>query len=230
MIKICGIRDSEAARAAEEAGADLIGFILSPVSRRYVEPERAAAICRGLSRVKKVGVFVNEPVEYVNNTAKLCGLDYIQLHGQETAGYALKITYPLIKAFRYGDDFSPEVANRYPAAFILLDSFAKGKFGGTGRAFSWRSAATEAGRLTKPFFVAGGISSENALEAVRIFRPAGLDVSGSLEDAAGNKSPQKIRAFIELLKKEPTKRLENRHGERNERYSYRNSGKEAENR
>lgn len=201
LIKICGIKDIEAARAAEEAGVDFIGFILSPVSRRYVAPEKAAEICRGVSRIKKVGVFVNSVAEYVNNTAKLCGLDYVQLHGREPADYAAKIGYPLIKAFRYGDDFSPETANSYPAEIILLDSFTKDEWGGTGRAFGWKEAAIEAGRLTKPFFVAGGISMGNALEAIRIFNPAGLDASGSLEDDAGNKSPGKIRDYIELLKR-----------------------------
>lgn len=201
LIKICGIKDIEAARAAGEAGADFIGFILSPVSRRYIEPEKAAEICRGVGRIKKVGVFVNSAAEYVNNTAKLCGLDYVQLHGRESADYAAQIEYPLIKAFRYGDDFSPEAANSYPAEIILLDSFTKDEWGGTGRAFGWKEAAIEAGRLTKPFFVAGGISMENALEAIRIFNPAGLDASGSLEDDAGNKSPEKIRDYIELLKR-----------------------------
>lgn len=200
LIKICGIRDMEAARAAERAGADFIGFILSPVSRRYIAPEKAAEICREVSKIKKVGVFVNAAAEYVNNTAKFCGLDYVQLHGGEPADYAAKIGYPLIKAFRYGDDFSPEGANGYPSEIILLDSFAKARWGGTGQPFGWKEAAAETGRLTKPFFIAGGISTENALEAIKIFNPAGLDASGSLEDDAGNKSPEKICNYIEFLK------------------------------
>ncbi|MDO4203563.1 MAG: phosphoribosylanthranilate isomerase [Selenomonadaceae bacterium] len=199
LIKICGIRDIDAARAAEEAGADFIGFILSHGFRRTVEPEAAAEICRSIRRVKKVGVFVDEPAEYVNEAARLCGLDYVQLHGHETPEYAAAIKYPIIKAMRYGDDFTAEAANSYPADMLLVDSFANGKVGGSGQAFAWQEAAAETKKLTKPFFIAGGISKENAREAIEVFNPNGLDASGSLEDEAGNKSPEKIREYIESL-------------------------------
>lgn len=200
LIKICGIRDIEAARAAEEAGADFIGFILSPGFKRTIEPEQAAKICRSLRRVKKVGVFVDAPVDFVNSTAALCGLDYVQLHGHESSEYAEEINFPRIKAMRYGDDFTAEAANGYPAEMILVDSFAKGKVGGTGQTFAWQAAAAETEKLTKPFLIAGGITRENAREAIRVFNPAGLDASGSLEDEAGNKSPEKIREYIKAVK------------------------------
>lgn len=200
LIKICGIRDVDAARTAEDAGADFIGFILSKGFRRTIEPEKAAEICRSVKRVKKVGVFVDEPAEYVNGAAHLCGLDYVQLHGHETAEYAASINYPIIKAMRYGDDFTAEAANSYPAEMILVDSFANGKVGGSGQAFAWHEAAAETEKLKKPFLIAGGISKENAGEAMRIFNPDGLDASGSLEDEDGNKSPEKIREYLGTVK------------------------------
>ncbi len=200
LIKICGIRDIEAARAADEAGADLIGFIFSTAFRRYIEPAKAAEICRSVRKVKKVGVFVDEAADYVNETARICGLDFVQLHGHETAEYAATINCPLIKAMRYGDDFTAAAANDYPAEMILVDSFAKGKVGGTGQTFAWQEAAAETAKLKKPFLIAGGISQENAGEAVKIFAPDGLDASGSLEDEDGNKSPQKIRDYIKSLR------------------------------
>ena len=87
-VKMCGMQTAAAARAAEEAGADYIGFIFAPGSRRYVTPETAREIAREMQHVKKVGVFVDAPMAEVNRIAAVVGLDYVQLHGHETADYS----------------------------------------------------------------------------------------------------------------------------------------------
>lgn len=194
-IKICGIKTLEAARAAEAFGADYIGFVFLKGRRRYIEPEAAAEIAKNIKSAMKVGVFVDETPDYVNQTARICGLDYVQLHGHEDEKYASQIKFPIIKAYRYGENFSVEQADSFPAEIILIDSFVKGKAGGTGTSFNWHEATEGLKGLKKPFMVAGGISKENALDAIKIFSPYGLDVSGSLE-INGEKSPELIREFL----------------------------------
>ena len=198
-VKMCGMRTVAAARAAEEAGADYIGFIFAKNSRRYVAPETAQEIARALHRVRTVGVFVDAPMSDVNAIAGLVGLDYVQLHGHESAEMAQQAERPVIKAYRYGDDFSVEAANAYPAEMILVDSYVQGAAGGTGTAFHWQEAAREIARVTKPVLIAGGITAENVGEAAAIFQPFGVDVSGGLEED-GEKSEAKIRAFMEVVR------------------------------
>ena len=129
--KLCGMKTVEAARAAETAGADFIGFIFWRRSHRFVEPEQAARIAEALQRVKTVGVFVDEKPALVNAVARQCHLDFVQLHGHEDAAYAEQMEVPVIKAYRYGDGFSAEAANAFPAAMILVDAYQKGAAGGT---------------------------------------------------------------------------------------------------
>ena len=127
--KLCGMKTVGAARAAEGAGADFIGFIFWRRSHRFVEPEQAARIVEAVPYVKKVGVFVDEQPEVVNLIARQCHLDFVQLHGHEDAAYAEQMEVPVIKAYRYGDGFSAEAANAYPAAMILVDAYQEGTAG-----------------------------------------------------------------------------------------------------
>ena len=158
-VKMCGMKTAAAAHAAEEAGADYIGFIFAKNSRRYVAPETAREIARALRHVKKVGVFVDAPMSDVNTIADLVGLDYVQLHGHETVEMARQAERPVIKAYRYGDDFDADAANAYPAEMILVDSYVAGAAGGTGMTFGWQAAAQELARVTKPILIAGGITA-----------------------------------------------------------------------
>ena len=193
----------EAARAAERAGADFLGFILWPESRRYVSAKSAAGIVRAMQgSALSVGVVVDQPMEEVAALARRCRFSAIQLHGHEPPEYAEALRSAadvrIIKAFRWRDDFSVEAANDYPADYVLLDTFKKGMAGGTGETFRWREAAEDIRRLKKPLLLAGGISAENAGEAARTLSPFALDVSGSLEEN-GEKSPEKIKAFMRTI-------------------------------
>ena len=129
-VKMCGMKSLAAARAARDAGADYIGFVFAKESRRYIAPAAARKICAACSGVLKVGVFVDAPMDAVNEIAGHCGLDYIQLHGHEPAADARRANRPVIKAYRYGDDFDADAANDYPAEIILVDSYAPGAAGG----------------------------------------------------------------------------------------------------
>lgn len=199
-VKMCGMKTVSAALAAEEAGADYIGFVFAEKSRRFVAPKAAQEIARELRHAQKVGVFVDAPMDEVNAIAALVGLDYVQLHGHETAETARGSERPVIKAYRYGDDFDVDAASKYPAEIILVDSYLQGAAGGTGTVFAWQEAAREIARITKPVLIAGGITAEKVGEAAVIFHPFGVDVSGGLEEQ-GEKSEEKIRAFMEAVRR-----------------------------
>ena len=199
-VKICGLCTEEAVLAAEDAGADFLGFIFYEKSHRHVLPEEVRGLTKHVRRAKRVGVFVDAPLDAVNAAADFCSLDFVQLHGHESAAYARAVCRPVIKAFRWGDDFSAEEANDYPAEIILLDSFSKDSVGGTGQRFRWREAAEETARLEKPLLVAGGIASGNVREAEEVFCPYGVDVSGSLE-IEKRKSVERIREFMAVVQK-----------------------------
>ena len=175
-VKMCGMKTVSAALAAEEAGADYIGFVFAEKSRRFVAPKAAQEIARELRHAQKVGVFVDAPMDEVNAIAALVGLDYVQLHGHETAETARGSERPVIKAYRYGDDFDVDAANKYPAEIILVDSYLQGAAGGTGTVFAWQEAAREIARITKPVLIAGGITAEKVGEAAVIFHPFGVVV------------------------------------------------------
>ena len=199
-VKICGLRTEEAVLAAEDAEADFLGFVFYEKSHRHVLPEEVRGLTKHVQRAKKVGVFVDEPLDEVNAVADFCSLDFVQLHGHESAAYARAVCRPVIKAFRWGDDFLAEKANDYPAEIILLDSFSKDAVGGTGQRFCWHEAAEETARLEKPLLVAGGIASGNVHEAEEVFCPYGVDVSGSLE-IEKQKSIERIREFMAVVQK-----------------------------
>ncbi|MDT8902882.1 phosphoribosylanthranilate isomerase [Selenomonadales bacterium 4137-cl] len=195
IIKICGITTIDAACAARDAGADLIGFVFAP-SRRRVSVAAAAEIARQVAGVGRVGVFVNQPLAVVQDTARRCCLDYVQLHGGEPPAYCRAVGWPIIKAMPVGPGFDPAAAAAaYPAEYILLDSLVPGQAGGTGVAFDWRRASGFTAGLPGPFIVAGGLTPANVGEAIRILRPAGIDVSGGVE-TAGAKDAAKIRQFV----------------------------------
>lgn len=199
LVKICGIRSVLAAKAAARHGAAMIGFVFAP-SRRFIEPAIAAEIAKAVPELRTVGVFVDAPLEFVRQTAKDCGLSYVQLHGKESPAYAEALNYPIIKAFRFGEDFSVAAANAYPADMLLIDSWQPGVAGGTGNCFDWKAAQQEVQKLEKPCLIAGGLHAENASLAVRMFWPQGLDISGGVEEN-GEKSEQKIQIFMQAVQR-----------------------------
>lgn len=193
-VKICGIKDLETALAAVEAGADALGFVFAP-GPRQVDREVVRSICSQLPPfVSRVGVFVDAPADLVEETAACCGLDVVQLHGDETPEYCRQLKYKVIKAFRVRDAASLEKAKDYRCSAVLLDTYVPGVPGGTGRTFDWSLARELV--LDRPLILAGGLNPDNVKHAVAIARPYAVDVSGGVE-TNGKKDIKKIRLFIQ---------------------------------
>lgn len=197
LVKICGIQTMEIAKSVAEAGADFIGFVFAP-SRRRVSPFQAANIAQSLpSSIKKVGVFVNESVQNMGTIAETVKLDYIQLHGDETAEIADALPYPIIKAFSIDQAIDKPIQS-FPCDYYLIDSPPRQYRGGSGEAFDWEKV------LKLPInpnqlLLAGGLTPENVQQAIRLARPVGVDVSSGVE-ANGTKDAVKITTFIREAK------------------------------
>jgi len=203
LIKICGFRTADAAIAAAEAGADMLGFNFYPKSSRYIEPEDAAKISRALpSGVTRVGVFVNEPVERVRSIAEACGFDTVQLHGDYTQEDIAGLT-PLRVILALGVSSASDLdkLEGVEADFILLDAAVKGMYGGTGRSFDWRLAAEARKHTAVPIILAGGLKAANVRQAIRQASPNGVDVAGGVESAPGVKDISMIEKFIAAVKR-----------------------------
>ena len=196
-IKICGITNEGDAAAAVSAGADALGFIFYEGSPRYVVPERAARIVAGLPPlVVPVGVFVNAPVEGVNEICETSGLQVAQLHGNESPGYCCRLNRPVIKVFRVKDTTWKSDAEAYEVRAVLLDTFAEDLYGGTGVTFDWRFVEGSPHRV----ILSGGLNPDNVAEAVRRVGPYGVDTGSGVEREPGRKDHEKIRAFVEAVR------------------------------
>ena len=194
LVKICGITRAEDAAAAVDAGARALGFVFWPKSPRFIDPYRARAIVSTLPPfVTAVGLFVNQPADYVTGVASLVKLGAVQLHGDEPVAFAESIRSPLIKALTLGDPI-----DAWPArATVLLDAHDPEQRGGTGRTIDWGAASAVAAR--RPILLAGGLTPENVAEAVARVRPFGIDVSSGVERSPGVKDHSKIKALFEAL-------------------------------
>ncbi|MCC7518841.1 MAG: phosphoribosylanthranilate isomerase [Verrucomicrobiae bacterium] len=203
-VKICGITNLRDARLAVRAGADALGFIFAAESPRRVTRAQAAAICRRLPPlVARVGVFVNAPAEEIRRTAAACGLDAIQLHGEEPPSACRRLPARTIKAFRLRHTADLRLLRRYPVDAWLVDAFAKnGRRGGTGRLSDW-TLARRAARMGRPVFLSGGLTPENVASAIRAVRPYAVDACSGVERAPGRKDPAKLTALIRAARAAP---------------------------
>ncbi len=196
-VKVCGITNPEDARGAADAGAEAIGLVFAE-SPRKVRIEEARDVAAALPKgVVKVGVFVNEEPEDVLWIARQVGLDYAQLHGDESPEDVTAVQeggVKVIKALRVRDAASLETMNGYGADLYLLDAWSAKVRGGTGTRFDWGLAKSLKGRDN--ILVSGGLGPENVREAVSFFEPWGVDASSSLESAPGRKDHERVRRFV----------------------------------
>ena len=225
-FKICGFRDSSNALVAAESGADLVGFVFVEGVRRQLLPEQGAEIIAEFrssvrSRIESrsgselvgghapgvVGLFANQSVQFVNEVIRLCGLDYVQLCGDEPPEMWDLLDVPVIRQVKVREDLprdeSLEIACRQVQEALdaghnaLLDKHQAGHLGGTGIVFDWslaRDIATDH-RVS----LAGGLTPDNVAEAISAVRPWGVDVSSGVE-TDGLKDPAKIRAFAAAVR------------------------------
>ena len=201
-VKICGITDPDDARDAALLGADAIGLNFYERSPRYIDVSRASRIIEILPAfVSVVGVFVNHPdPQGLEEMALSLGLHAVQLHGNETPDYCSMIQkVKVIKAFRVDKNFKVESLRSYGHQMFLLDSGSGTQFGGTGNVFDWSQAygANAFGWVV----LAGGLNPENVSEAVSTLHPYAVDVSSGVESKPGRKDYEKMRRFIESVRK-----------------------------
>jgi phosphoribosylanthranilate isomerase len=191
-VKICGITNRADAQAAAEAGADAIGLVFAD-SPRQIDAEKARAIVAKLSPATVfIGVFRDAPLDVVNRVANQVGLDCVQLHGSESPEFSAIVNRCVIKRFNIGDNNLASEIPRFRTFASLLDPGA-----GDGRAFDWKRAA----RLPHRIIVAGGLKPENVAEPIRLLRPFGVDVASGVESSPGRKDYQKMKAFIEAVRR-----------------------------
>ena len=200
-IKICGITNVEDALHAAACGADALGFIFYTGSPRCVTTEAAARIISSLpDSVVRVGVFVNEAPETVLAVRRTCGLDRIQLHGEETPEYCRRFPKGvLIKPLSGRPKDVSFPLRDYPVVAFLLDAADKGRRGGTGKEADWDLAARIARR--HPLILAGGLNEANIERALARVGPRAVDINSGVEASPGKKDPDKVRRIIEIIRR-----------------------------
>lgn len=195
-IKLCGLRRPSDIEAANELRPDYIGFVFVKKSTRYVSPEQAASLKKLLHPdILAVGVFVNEMAETVAHLLSSGVIDMAQLHGGEDEAYmeALRrmTDRPLIKAFSVKGEEDIRSACGSTAELVLLDAGE----GGTGTAFD----RTLLQNMNRPYLLAGGLDASTVGEAVKRWRPYGVDVSSGIE-TDGIKDAEKMRTFVRCVR------------------------------
>ena len=207
-VKICGITNLDDARAAIDAGADMLGFNFYLPSPRYIQPDAAREIITALrtlnSRITMVGIFVNESLENVIKVAEQTGLDAIQLHGDETVEYCrqLRAQAPARLIFKVIDANGATGVPEWrlsPADAFMVDAHDPNLRGGTGRTADWTFAREAAGQLPR-LFLAGGLSPENVAEAINAVGPYAVDACSALEISPGKKDPARMKEFVAAVR------------------------------
>lgn len=203
-VKICGITNLEDARFASGAMVDYLGFIFTEQSKRYIDPEKAGVIINWVEGPEKIGVFMNQPLDHVNLLAKFSGVDYVQLHGQETLEYCQLIEKPIVKVIHVEETSTKEELESQVALYssvaqyLLFDTKINGVFGGTGTTFDWSLLKNSIGNI--PFFIAGGLHPDNVTAAIETIHPYAVDVNSGVEEKLGLKDFEKIEQLMVNLK------------------------------
>lgn len=199
-VKICGITNLSDAQAAIDFKADAIGFVFYPLSPRYIKPQEARKIILGLKKkILKVGVFVDSNIAKVKRIARLCNLDMLQFHGNETPKFCKSFKeYKIIKAFRVKDKNSLKYVESYDVDYYLFDTFKAGLYGGSGDKFNW--GLIKKCKIAKPFFLSGGLNVKNVSSAIKATSCSWVDASSGIEKSAGIKNIRLLKKFIEKVK------------------------------
>jgi phosphoribosylanthranilate isomerase len=202
QIKICGITNIDDALCAAACGADAVGFIFHPASPRCIAPERVKEIIAALpGGIAKVGVFVNRGAEEVARMADDCGLDLIQLHGDESPEYCRRFPPErVIKAVSPRTAEELRELDAYDVRAFLADFREPGRYGGTGKQADWNLAAM-LGR-ERPLILAGGLTEENIAEAIEAVAPQAVDINSGIERLPGVKDHGRMRRIVAIIHRE----------------------------
>lgn len=206
QVKICGITQPEQGQAIAKLGATALGFICVPTSPRYVTPRQIQAVVNPLQvSIDRVGVFVNAPIEEICRIVPEAGLNGVQLHGAETIDDCNRLRQELpgvkiIKALRVKQpDSLTSVTNNYANAVdaLLLDAYHPQLLGGTGNTLNW--AMLKHFYPSSPWFLAGGLTPDNVVEALSVLQPSGIDLSSGVERSPGDKDLGKVALLFQNL-------------------------------
>lgn len=195
MVKICGLTNRADALAAAAAGADLVGFVFFPASRRCVEPAAVSWIATLPPHPGRVGVFRDQDPAFVATIAAQAGLGWVQLHGEEEPEVVERLgQVGVIKAIAVGEAVDWGRVRAWAAVAQVLFDTASPAGGGTGRCFDWGLVARRPADLE--VWLAGGLHPGNVAEAIAAVRPSGVDVASGVERAVGLKDPARMRQFV----------------------------------
>lgn len=199
-IKICGLSRKCDIEAVNEIQPDYIGFVFAEKSKRHVDFETALSLKKLLDKkIKAVGVFVNNDIDYILSLINSEIIDIVQLHGDEDEQYIqrlkAKTSVPIIKAVRVKNANDILCADRLPVDYLLLDTYMKGEYGGSGKVFDWNMIP----KISKPYFLAGGLNQDNIQSALKVGAYC-LDVSSGAE-TDGKKDRTKINKLVKTVRR-----------------------------
>jgi len=216
-IKICGNASLEDAQLAVNAGANAVGFVFAESPRRVTRTEVSAITPHLPKTIEKYGVFVEPSFDEIVETVIECGLTGVQLHttSDPTMVERLRERFGIVPARRrlgilrvmhYGDDFEQKLRELdldQAVDALLIDSRTAKAVGGTGVAFNWRAAQASFLRSAPHWrlILAGGLNPDNVAEALYRLQPWGVDVASGVEASPGRKDPEKVKAFVERVRK-----------------------------
>ncbi len=200
-VKVCGLTRPEDVRAAVTAGAALIGLVFAPSPRRVTLAQARACIAVLPPHIVRVGVFVDADPAWVARTAVAAGLDRLQFNGAEDAAYLAAFHRGRIfKALRVAAGTPAPRRDPAPrAGALLVDAWAPGLAGGTGRVSDW-AYARALRRFGKPVGLSGGLTPANVGSAIRAADPDWVDVCSGVETRPGIKSAALLRAFLRAVR------------------------------
>lgn len=210
-VKLCGLTRADDIAAMVDSGADAVGMVFYPPSRRAINAQQAAALCARLpALLSRVGLFVNPTADEVRAVLAQAPLDVLQFHGEESPEFCRQFGRPYIKAFRVGAPKHEQALSllaqcrRYAdAAGWLFDSYTP-EYGGSGQSFDLSILSAMQAHCQEddaPLIVAGGLNADNLATKLHALqqRPYAVDVSSGIELSPGHKCPTKIRAFMSAL-------------------------------
>ena len=201
-IKICGTTSERDAEIAIRAGANALGFVMAESTRQVTDTAAYSIGTIVPKGVETIGVFVNEKLDMIVQTARFCRFSGVQLHGDEDRNYIAKLRDALpgvkiIKAISLAA--LPATTEKAPDVW-LLDSGTSALRGGTGKKFDWRAAQSLMRKLTQPVIVAGGLNADNVHQALEMLQPWGVDVVSGVELYPGRKHSGAVAQFIDAVR------------------------------
>lgn len=199
--KICGITRPQDAVCVANCGADAIGLVFYQKSQRYVNCQTAKQIIQVLPPfISVVGLFVNPPADYVYQIIETLPIDLLQFQGDEDEDFCTQFKRPYIKAIQVKNtqDIENSIKIHQSARALLFDAYHPQQYGGSGQHFDWNILPNN---INRQWILAGGLNSDNIVQAITTTRTLNIDISSGVESDKGIKDAQKIKQFMQQIRK-----------------------------